>query len=181
MDLAVDLDADSFVFARYCATSPDKAAELYPTPDEYHAFLLAYYEKRRSLVEAGARCEFILKEHLFTLLRYELGEFELPSWSAEHPDVVCDGCHLGASATIASNGDLLACRRMESVVGNITEGHLADIEASEAMQAYREVGAIKGCSDCKLLMWCRGCRAVGYNATGDLQAADPMCWHQVRP
>ena len=181
MDLAVELDADSFVFARYCATSPDKAAELYPTPDEYRAFLLAYYEKRRAFIEAGTRCEFILKEHLFTLLQYELGEFEVPSWSVEHPDVVCDGCHLGASATIASNGDLLACRRMESVVGNITEGHLADIEASEAMQAYREVGAIKGCSDCKLHMWCRGCRAVGYNATGDLQAADPMCWHQVQP
>ena len=181
MDLAVELDVDSFVFARYCATSPDKATELYPTPDEYRAFLLAYYEKRRAFIEAGTRCEFKLKEHLFTLLKYELGEFEVPSWSIEHPDVVCDGCHLGVSGIIASNGDLLACRRMDSVVGNISEGHLADIEASEAMRAYREVGAIKGCSDCKLLMWCRGCRAVGYNATGDLQAADPMCWHQVQP
>ena len=180
MDLVVERGVDYFAFARYCATSPDKAAALYPTPEEYRAFLLAYYEKRRRLMQAGARCEFRLKEHLFRLLRYELGEFEVPAFSRERPDVICDGCHLGSRATIASNGDLLACRRMTSVVGNIATSHLSDVEDGAAMRAYRRVDAIRGCADCKLLMWCRGCRAVGFNVTGDLQAADPMCWHCVR-
>ncbi|MDO4405232.1 MAG: radical SAM protein [Atopobiaceae bacterium] len=179
MDIAAKEGVGYFAFARYCATSPEKVA-LYPTPEEYRAFLLAYYEKRRRFMQEGVTCEFRLKEHLFTLLRYELGEFEVPEWSLEHPDVICDGCHLGQRVTIASNGDLLACRRMESVVGNITTSSLTEVEEGEAMQAYRKVDAIQGCQECKLLMWCRGCRAVGYNATGDLQAADPMCWHCVQ-
>lgn len=131
-------------------------------------------------MQAGARCEFRLKEHLFCLLRYELGEFDLPVSSREHPDVICDGCHLGQRVIIASNGDLLACRRMDSVVGSLTTSRLAAVEEGEAMRTLRKVDAIKGCSTCKLLMWCRGCRAVGFNATGDLQAADPMCWHCVQ-
>ena len=180
MDIAVDKDVDYFSFARYCATSPEKAASLYPSPEEYRSFLLAFYEKRRRFMEAGARCTFRLKEHLFCLLRYELGEFEVPAWSKKHPDVICDGCHLGQRAIIASNGDLLACRRMESFVGNLARDRLEDVEEGDAMRALRKVDAIKGCSSCKLLMWCRGCRAVGFNVTGDLQAADPMCWHVVR-
>jgi radical SAM protein with 4Fe4S-binding SPASM domain len=46
------------------------------------------------------------------------------------------------------------------------------------MKTYAEVGNIEKCCDCELLMFCRGCRAVGVNATGNLQAADPMCWKQ---
>lgn len=179
MDLASELDVDYFAFARYCATSPQKATELYPTPQEYRAFLLAYYEKRRALATAGSHCDFRLKEHLFYLLRYELGEFKVPSYARTHPNVICDGCHLGAKATIAVNGDLLACPRMDSVAGNICDGSLAEVEEGPAMQTFRAVDAIRGCSDCRLLMWCRGCRAVGFNATGDLQAADPMCWHVI--
>lgn len=179
MDVAVERGVDYFGFARYCSTSPEKVG-LYPTPEEYRTFLLAYYERRRHYMQAGASCEFRLKEHLFTLLRYELGEFEVPEASREHPDVICDGCHLGQRVIIASNGDLVACRRMESVVGNLATDRLAALEEGEAMRSYRKVDAIKGCSSCRLLMWCRGCRAVGFNATGDLQAADPMCWHRVQ-
>lgn len=179
MDIAVERGADYFTFARYCATSPEKAAALYPSPLEYRAFLLAYYEKRKRLMEEGAQCTFRLKEHLFYLLRYELGDFEVPAWSKRHPASVCDGCHLGSRITIASNGDILACRRMESVVGNITTDRLDEVEGS-ALRPYRRFDAIEGCSSCSLLMWCRGCRAVGYNVTGDLQTGDPMCWHVVR-
>ncbi len=177
MDIAVEYGADAFVFARYCATSPEKAAELYPTPEEYRAFLLAYYQKARAYEEAGCKTTFKFKEHLFTLLRWELGEFRVPEWSIEDPRRVCDGCHLGVGATIAANGDLLACRRMESVVGNIRTDGLHAVDRGPAMQAYADVTNIKKCRDCELLNWCRGCRAVGFNATGDLQAADPMCWH----
>lgn len=180
MDIAVEKGADYFSFARYCATSPEKAAVLYPTPEEYRSFLLAFYEKRRQFMAAGVPCTFRLKEHLFCLLRYELGEFEVPAWSKEHPEVICEGCHLGQRAIIASNGDLLACRRMESYVGNLAHDRLEAVEEGDAMRALRRVDAIDGCSSCKLLMWCRGCRAVGFNVTGDLQTADPMCWHVVR-
>lgn len=176
MDIADELGVDYFAFARYCATSPDKAAELYPTPQEYRSLLLAYHQRRRVLAERGSRCEFRCKDHLFVLLEHELGEFEVPAWSAARPDVVCGGCHLAKQVTILANGDLVACPRMDSVVGNLHTDDLATVESGQAMRAYRDVRRIEGCRDCELLMWCRGCRAVGFGATHDAWAADPMCW-----
>ena len=181
MDVAAEHGVASFVFARYCATSPTKAAELYPKPEEYRAFLLEYLRKKRAYRQNGCGTVFIEKEHLFTLLHWELGEFEVPEWSRGKPGLVCDGCHLGLKCTIAANGDLLACRRMESVVGNIVRDRLYETDCGEAMFAYEDTSHIQKCSSCELSAWCRGCRAVGFNATHDLQAADPMCWHEPAP
>ena len=178
MDVAVEHGADSFAFARYCATSPQRARELYPTPEEYRAFLLAYWRKKQAYEHADCRTTFKTKDHLFKLLRWELGEPGAAARVGERPDHVCAGCHLGVKSTIAVNGDLLACRRMESVVGNVWTQGLYEVDESPAMKAFAEVDKIERCRDCELLMFCRGCRAVGVNATGDLQAADPMCWKQ---
>ncbi|WP_081779677.1 radical SAM/SPASM domain-containing protein [Pseudobutyrivibrio sp. MD2005] len=176
MDVAAECGVQSFTFARYCATSPEKAKEEYPSPEEYRDFLLKYYNKRKEFKKAGIRTEFGLKDHLFTLLQYELGDFEVPEYSKSNPDRICDGCHLGQGVAILANGDIMACRRMESVIGNMKTDNLAMVRESNLAQSYREVKNIKKCKDCELLNWCRGCRAVGYNATGDLQAEDPMCW-----
>ena len=175
MDIAVEYHACSFTFARYCATSPEKV-EDYPSPEEYHQFLKRYYEKRRAYIEQGCKTRFGLKEHLFTLLRWELGEFTVPAFSKAKPDLVCDGCHLGRGGCILANGNVMACRRMESVVGNVWRESLCDLETCEEMERYADVKNIRKCKDCELLNWCRGCRAVGFNATGDLNAADPCCW-----
>ena len=138
--------------------------------------MLAYWEKKKAYEAAGCATQFKTKDHLFVLLRQELGDFTVPEWSRREPERICGGCHLGGKSTIASNGDLLACRRMESVCGNIRTEHLHDVDNGPAMRVYAEVTAIEDCRDCELLMWCRGCRAVGVNATGKLQAKDPMCW-----
>ena len=128
MDVAVEHRADSFAFARYCATSPQKARELYPTPERYRAFLLAYWRKKQAYERAGCRTTFKTKDHLFKLLRWELGEPGAVARVAERPNHVCAGCHLGAKSTIAVNGDLLACRRMESVVGNVWTQGLYEVD-----------------------------------------------------
>lgn len=180
MDVAVEHHATFFTFARYCATSPEKAAEAYPSPEEYRDFLLRYYTKRRAYSEKGCSTRFQLKEHLFTLLQYELGEFVIPEYAKKHPEMVFDGCHLGQGCTILANGDLMACRRMDSVIGNVKTGHVRDILCSEECARYTDVRNIRKCRDCELLGFCRGCRAVGYNATGDLQGEDPCCWKEIR-
>ncbi len=176
MDIAVEHQVSSFTFARYCATSKEKAKELYPSPEEYRAFLLQYYRKLRAFEAAGCKTRFRMKEHLFTLLRWELGDFTVPEYAKRNPDRVYDGCHLGFKPTILPNGDLLACRRMESKVGNSRTDSVTAVTDSARMKEYRDVKNISKCRDCELLNWCRGCRAVGFNATGDLQAADPCCW-----
>ena len=72
----------------------------------------------------------------------------------------------------------MACRRMESVIGNVWRENLYQIRSGERCEQHRAIRNIKKCRDCELLQWCRGCRATGYNVTGDLQAADPCCWKQ---
>ena len=52
----------------------------------------------------------------------------------------------------------------------------AELRQAVAQSRHAEVARIEKCCYCDLLVWCRGCRAVGVNATGNLQAADPMCW-----
>ena len=179
MDIAAEHHAYGFTFARYCATSPEKAKESYPSPDEYRDFLLRYYRKAKEYREKGCQTEFMFKEHLFTLLRYELGEFRPSEASKAHPELIFGGCHLGQSCTILPNGDVMACRRMDSVIGNIKTENLHRILTGELCKKYAAIGDIKKCKDCELLNWCRGCRAVGYNVTGDLQGEDPMCWKKV--
>jgi len=177
MDVVAEHNAYSFTFARYCATSPEKA-EDYPSPEEYRRFLERYYDKSKALNAQGLKTRFIQKDHLFTLLRWERGEFTVPAFSKADPDMVCDGCHLGRTGSILANGDVVACRRMESTVGNVWKESLSQLETCEEMQRYADVKEIEKCKDCELLNWCRGCRAVGFNATGDLHGADPCCWKE---
>ena len=179
MDVAAENQVSSFLFARYCATSPEKAREYYPSPEKYRDFLLRYYRKRTEFEEQGCKTTFYLKDHLFTLLRYELGEFVIPEYAGTHPDRVFSGCHLGQVSVILPNGDLMACRRMESVVGNVNDASISAVRDSELCSGYREIHNIRKCKDCELLQFCRGCRAVGFNVTGDLQGSDPCCWKEV--
>ena len=176
MDIAAGHNVTDFTFARYCATSPEKAEESYPSPEEYRDFLYSYYRKAGEYEAKNCKTRFKFKEHLFTLVKYELGEFKPSEYSKEHPELIFDGCHLGQGCSILANGDLMACRRMESVIGNVKTGKIRDILNSELCQSYMDISNIKKCRDCELLQWCRGCRAVGFNATGDLQASDPCCW-----
>lgn len=178
MDVAVECRADVFHFARYCATSPEKAVETYPTPEEYRSFLLRYYDKRRKYMEEGCATEFPLKENLFKLLQWELGELQPPSPSASRSGRKSEGCSLGAGCAILPNGDVMACRRMESVLGNVKTSSFADIMDSDLRWAYKDIANIEKCRDCELLQVCRGCRAVGYNVTGNLQGPDPCCWKE---
>ena len=178
MDLAVEANVDAFTFARYCATSPEKAVELYPNPQEYRDFLMRYYERSKFYQQQKCKTRFVEKEHLFTLLHQELGEFSIPSEAAEFPDQIFDGCHMGQVVCILSNGDAHACRRTDCRVGNVLTDSLVDIFASDELARYAAVSEIEKCKDCELLNWCRGCRAVGINATGNLHASDPMCWKE---
>ena len=176
MDLAAEIKLDTFVFARYCATDPEKAKEAYPSPEEYRDFLYRYYRKEKAFAAQNCRTRYGEKDHLFTLLHYELGDFRPSEESRRHPEKIFDGCHLGQGVAILSNGDVMACRRMESVIGNVWTESLYEIRSGERCKQYREIRNIRKCRNCELLQWCRGCRATGYNVTGELQEADPCCW-----
>ena len=117
IDLADELGVDVYAVGRYCPTSPEKAfdPDIHMTPFEYRAFLDACYE--RYMAHRDSRTTYQLKDHLWTLYRYEKGLFD-PDESIPAGAIV-DGCNCGRNhLTILPTGTVYACRRMESKVGN---------------------------------------------------------------
>ena len=81
--------------------------------------------------------------------------------------------------TILPTGEVFACRRMESPIGNALTENMYDIYIGDAMNAYRKYDQFEKCSKCELLRFCRGCPAVAYGYTHNMYSADPQCWKEV--
>ena len=174
IDTVVEHGADLFSFARYCPTSIEKSSQM--TPEEYHNLLETCWERFKKYEKSNTK--FNLKDHLWTLFLYEKGLFTIPSDLEE--DVIYDGCNCGNShITILPNGDVYACRRMESKVGNALDEEIYDIFFGEQMNHYRQYEKFEKCSKCELLRFCRGCPAVSYGTTHNMYSADPQCWKEV--
>ena len=124
----------------------------------------------------NSKTTFQLKDHLWSLFLYEKGLLKLPAC-----DKITDGCNCGRNhVTILPNGDIYACRRMESKVGNVNESNLYEVWNSETMNAYRQYDKFTKCVKCELKNICRGCPSVTYGYTHNMYEADPQCWKEVK-
>ena len=179
IDLMAELEVDVYAFGRYCPTSGQRAAEYHMEPLAYRDFLLECQRRIRAHETAGCRTTFQRKDHLWTLLEYEQGTFQIPAGA--RPGMVYGGCHCGIGhLTITPTGDVYACRRMESRVGNCLEESLLDIFLGTKMECHRDFARFEKCAHCELAGFCRGCPAVAAGASsGNMYAADPQCWKQV--
>ena len=174
IDLVVENHVDVFAFARYCPTSFEKSTHV--TPQEYKELLEVCWRKFEQYKDSGTT--FNLKDHLWTLFLYEKGLFTIPEGLDD--DVIYDGCNCAnCHMTILPNGDIYACRRQESKVGNVFSDRLHDVFLGSEMGKFRDYKKFEKCSKCELLRFCRGCPAVAYGYTGNFYAADPQCWKEV--
>ncbi len=174
IDEVVKNDVGLFSFARYCPTSFEKTAQM--TPEEYKNLLDDIWQKYQEYNDPNTF--FTLKDHLWTLFLYEKGIFKIPSNLKE--DVIYDGCNCGNShLTILPTGDVFACRRMDSKVGNALNERIFDIFTGDKMNEYRRFEDFEKCSKCELLRFCRGCPAVSYGYTHNMYSPDPQCWKEV--
>ena len=178
IDLAAQLVVDVYAFGRYCPTCSQKRDEFHMEPLEYRAFLLECQRRIDAHEQAGCRTTFQRKDHLWTLLEYEQGRFTLPEKA--RPDMVYGGCHCGIGhMTVLPTGDVYACRRMDSKVGNIFKARAKDIFLGAPMEEYRQFDRFEKCAKCELTGFCRGCPAVAAGYTGNMYAPDPQCWKDV--
>lgn len=174
IDLVVENNVDIFAFSRYCPTSQEKDVNIKPL--EYRALLNKCYAKFQEYKDS--KTYFNMKDHLWKLYLYEEGVFEIDE--SLDKSLIYDGCHCGESHfTILPNGDLYACRRMESKVGNIFKKEIYDVWTGREMDEYRQYNDFVKCSKCELLRFCRGCPAVSYGTTGNMYQADPQCWKEI--
>ena len=175
IDLVDEYGVDVYAVGRYCPTSPKKAYDenIHIPPTEYRAFLEKCWEKYEK--HKDSKTTFQLKDHLWSLFLYEKGLYDIPEQGE-----ITGGCNCGRNhITILPSGDVYACRRMESKVGNLKEKDLYDIWASEEMDRYRRYDLFVKCSKCELKGVCRGCPSVTYGYTGNMYDADPQCWKEI--
>ena len=175
IDLCAKKEVDVFAFGRYCPTSDQKSEEYHISPNEYRNFLDMCHHKFQEHKKNDCKTTFQLKDHLWTLYLYENGLFKIPE--NHNPDMIYDGCHCGIGhMTILPTGDVYACRRMESKIGNVFEMSLYDLFMGTELDAYRQWNKFEKCSKCELRGYCRGCPAVAFGYTGNMYASDPQCW-----
>ncbi|WP_353573052.1 radical SAM protein [Candidatus Albibeggiatoa sp. nov. BB20] len=93
-------------------------------------------------------------------------------------------CMAGESfLTIQSNGDVLPCRRMPIVVGNILETPLLELyDNPHLFKQLRDPELVsQGCEGCFYQKLCRGgLKCLSYAVTGDPFQADPNCWKGIK-
>ena len=91
----------------------------------------------------------------------------------------CYHCGAGRNLLIfLANGDIMPCRRLPFVIGNLADGGLGQIvENSACMQNLRTAPVPDECRACQYASRCRGgAKCVTYAQTGELFAKDVNCF-----
>jgi len=93
-------------------------------------------------------------------------------------------CSAGNSLIcLLPNGDLVPCRRMPIVVGNVLQNPLAELYGCETFAELRNPQRISaGCENCLFNRLCAGgLRCLTYALNGSPFQADPGCWVAKHP
>ena len=135
-----------------------------PTPEEYRAFLESY------AAALDSHPVLKLKDSLLNIIfeRDDCGLFG-----------GCAGYGCGAAfnfVSILSDGEVHACRKFPSSIGNILTQSLEEVYASASAGGYRSGSS--ACSGCSLNAVCRGCPAITASFGLDpFTEKDPFCFH----
>ena len=153
---------DRFVFNRLAMVGEGSLLESVPVA-EYRGFLESYLAAARENPVMG------LKDNFFNVLRAEKGEPLLGG---------CAGFGCGAAFNFVSllpDGEVHACRKFPSLIGNIFSQSLAEIYDAPAARQYR--AGCQACRDCRLRFACGGCLAVSHGFGLDVfSQRDPYCF-----
>jgi radical SAM protein with 4Fe4S-binding SPASM domain len=92
------------------------------------------------------------------------------------------GVTQGRALTIMANGDILPCRRLPIVVGNVLRDNLFDVWYSEPMKNLRNPNKLHSfCQKCSNFSNCfGGGRCLPYAYTGKIDLPDIQCWRAYR-
>ncbi|BHH86238.1 selenobiotic family peptide radical SAM maturase [Desulforhopalus sp. 52FAK] len=153
---------DLFTYNRLAMVG-EGAALASVAPDQYRDFLAAYSDAAKD------NNVLHLKDNLCNLQLFNEG---MPVQGG------CAGVGCGAAFNFVSllpDGEVHACRKLPSLLGNIYEECLDDIYQSSLSEKYR-MGS-SACSECEIRPACGGCPAVsngfGLDIFSDL---DPYCF-----
>ena len=153
---------EAFFFNRLSMVG-EGAKLLMPTPEDFHQFLQTYLQASKKNPLLG------LKDNLFNILFYQNGK-DLFGGCAGHG---CSGAF--NFFTLLPDGEVHACRKYPSPIGNSLHQSFEEIYRSEGAERYR--AGSQACSPCPIRPVCGGCLAVtsslGLNC---FEERDPFCF-----
>jgi len=91
-------------------------------------------------------------------------------------------CSIGLDGVcILPDGNVLGCRRLPIVIGNLKYDSLEKIwTQSKLLWDIRNKNNLKGkCNSCEYSSRCGGCRSMAYAYYNDYLAEDPHCWKNI--
>jgi len=155
--------ADSFTFNRLSQVGEGAQLTL-PSRDQYRDFLIKYVEA------AKTNPVITLKDNLINIILEKRGE-ELFGGCAGY------GCSAAFNfLAILPDGEVHACRKFPSYIGNLHFQSIGEIYDSDAAHRYR--GGTEACKSCSIRPVCGGCLAVMYGQGLDIfEARDPHCFY----
>jgi selenobiotic family peptide radical SAM maturase len=164
LELAESLNGRAELFTFNRLASVGQGAQLPAvTPELFPDFLRAYMKAAKS------NPVMAYKDNLFNLLKWREG---VPVGGG------CTGHGCGAAFNFVSvlpDGEVHACRKFPSWIGNIYEQSLSDIYHGFDAEKYR--GGSIACGKCPVRPVCGGCLAVGYGYGIDIfNEKDPYCF-----
>lgn len=153
---------DLFTFNRLSLVGEGASLQV-PSREEYIAFLQAYADA------AAEHPVLALKDNLINIVQHEKG---LPLFGG------CAGYGCGAAfnfLTVLPDGEVHACRKFPSPIGNALHSGIREIYSSEAAHSYR--AGCRACRACAIRHVCGGCLAVAYSlGLNPLEERDPYCF-----
>ena len=153
---------DLFTFNRLSQTG-EGAALATAAKEEYQEFLKEY------LAAAKSNPVMALKDNLINIVKSDQREKLFGG---------CTGFGCGAAFNFCSllpNGDMHACRKFQSPIGNVLESSLLELYRSEMAERYRR--GPEECRGCKIRPVCGGCQAVIQSSGLDITLnKDPYCF-----
>jgi selenobiotic family peptide radical SAM maturase len=154
--------ADFFTFNRLSTVGEGARLQM-ADPETFQFFLRQYHAAAKHNPVLG------FKDNLINIIRHEEGHKLFGG---------CTGYGCGAAfnfVALLADGEVHACRKFPSLIGNIRENRLMDIYHSKLAEQYR-AGSAK-CYDCGLNSVCRGCLAITHSCSLDIfKEKDPYCF-----
>ncbi len=153
---------DLFVFNRLAMVGEGAFLQSVPVA-EYPEFLEQYLEAQQENPCMG------IKDNMINIVRHKKGITQFGG---------CAGFGCSAAFNFLSllpDGEVHACRKFPSYIGNIFEQPLAQIYDSEKAQQYR--AGSSACKECEIRATCGGCLAVVHGWGKDVfKDKDPYCF-----
>ena len=154
--------ADAFTFNRL-STVGKGAKLLMPEKAAFESFLREYDAAAAKNPKMG------LKDNLINIIRQEKSAALFGG---------CTGHGCGAAfnfLALLPDGEVHACRKFPSLIGNITKNSLYDIYRSDLAERYR--ASSRACRNCSINVVCRGCLAITHSLGLDVFTdKDPFCF-----